>query len=79
MKAGLKFLCRKGFGKSGQPAKNRAAGTFDDWKTALQRYNGRSAITENGKKYRENYADRIMDRAGNPETHAKIELPKPKK
>ncbi|KAF0240843.1 MAG: hypothetical protein FD180_4739, partial [Planctomycetota bacterium] len=76
--AAVMWLCRKGFGKSGQPARNRTEGTFDGWQAALQRYNGRSAVTTNDKTYSENYAAAIMDRATDPKTEKKIELPQPK-
>ena len=79
LKASIIYLARKGFGKSGQPPKNRPEGIFDGWQIALERYNGRSVTTENDKKYRENYAQRIKDRAKTPETKYKIELPKPKR
>lgn len=78
LKAAIIWLTRKGFGKSGQPPSNRPNGSFDGWKTAFQRYNGRSVITKNGKPYSENYAQRIIDRAGTPTKHFAIELPKPK-
>ena len=78
IKAAVKFLVRKGFGKSAQPAKNRPSGFFDGWQTAIRRYNGRTVITTNGKAYSENYAKRIVDRANNKDTNHKIALPKPK-
>jgi len=78
LRAAIIWLARKGFGKSGQPPSNRPTATFDGWKTAFQRYNGRSVITKNGKPYSENYAQRILDRAATPSKHFPIELPKPK-
>lgn len=78
MKAAIIYLARKGFGGSGQPPENRPEGTFDGWKKALQRYNGRTDEAENGKKYSENYADRIVKRADNPDKKHEIELPKSK-
>jgi len=77
--AALKYLCRKGFGSSGQPARNRPNGFFDDWRTALERYNGRTQNTTNGNPYDKNYAGRIWDRYQNPGIYYPIELPAPGK
>ena len=66
IKAAICFLARKGFGVSGQPAAKRPAGTFDDWQTALRRYNGRSDEMVDGKKYSEIYAEHIVARAKDP-------------
>ncbi len=79
VRAAIVYLARKGFGRSGQPPRNNPSGTFDGWEEALRRYNGRTAETQNGRTYRENYAQRILDCAGHPDQHAPIELPKPKK
>ena len=77
LKAAIMWLARKGFGKSGQPVSNRSAATFDGWKVAFQRYNGRTVITNNGKSYNTNYSDRIIERSSQPAKHVPIELPKP--
>ena len=66
IKAAICFLARKGFGVSGQPAAKRPTGTFDDWQTALRRYNGRSDEMVDGKKYSETYAEHIVARAKDP-------------
>ena len=66
IKAAICFLARKGFGASGQPAAKRPTGTFDDWQTALRRYNGRSDEMVDGKKYSEIYAEHIVARAKDP-------------
>ena len=66
IKAAICFLARKGFGVSGQPAAKRPTGTFDDWQTALRRYNGRSDEMVDGKKYSEIYAEHIVARAKDP-------------
>ena len=66
IKAAIRFLVRKGFGVSGQPAAKRPTGTFDDWQTALRRYNGRSDEMADGKKYSETYAEHIVARAKDP-------------
>lgn len=72
LKAGIVLLARKGFGKSGQ--KPKPAGTFDGWRIALQRYNGRTDACANGKAYSQNYADAIWARAQNPKAAKPIEL-----
>ena len=66
IKAAIKFLVRKGFGVSGQPASRRPKGVFDDWRTALRRYNGRHDEMVDGRSYSETYADHIMARAKDP-------------
>jgi YD repeat-containing protein len=63
LKAALKTLCRKGFGKSGAPAANRPTGTFDDWKTALKRYGPPGDF----------YSNRIWQRYSNPGTPVPIQ------
>lgn len=77
LKAAIVWLARKGFGRSGQPPVNRTTASFDGWQTALERYNGRSAITSNGKQYCINYAQQIVARAANPTSSYPIQLPKP--
>ena len=66
IKAAIKFLVRKGFGVSGQPASRRPNGVFDDWRTALRRYNGRHDEMMDGRSYSETYADHILSRAKDP-------------
>ena len=66
IRAAIRFLTRKGFGVSGQPASKRPNGTFDDWQTALKRYNGRSDEMVDGKSYSETYAEHILARAKDP-------------
>ena len=66
IKAAIMFLVRKGFGVSGQPAQRRPSGVFDDWNTALRRYNGRHDEMVDGRSYSETYADHIQERAKNP-------------
>lgn len=77
IRAAIGWLARKGFGRSGQPPENRPTGTFDGWATALERYNGRGVTTDNGLPYRENYSQRIRDRASDPSQHQPISLPQP--
>ncbi len=66
IRAAIKFLVRKGFGLSGQPAARRPKGVFDDWQTALRRYNGRVDEMVDGRNYSETYADHIVSRAKDP-------------
>ena len=72
IKAAIKFLARKGFGASGQPASRRPNGVFDDWRTALCRYNGRSDEMVDGRSYSETYADHIVSRAKDPSSFVAI-------
>ncbi|MEG1788618.1 MAG: hypothetical protein RR268_05295 [Kiritimatiellia bacterium] len=66
IRAGIKYLARKGFGISGQSIANRPEAYFDSWRTALQRYNGRKDLLHDGRSYRSAYATRILRRAANP-------------
>jgi len=77
LNAAIIWLARKGFGKSGQPPQTRQGASFDGWQKSFERYNGRNAITTNGKTYSVNYAQRIIDRANNPTKQNFIQLPKP--
>lgn len=74
LKAGIMMLVRKGFGESGQPAANRPGGSFDGWRPALQRYNGRKDQTTEGVPYRVAYANRILKRAASPKVRTDIEI-----
>jgi hypothetical protein len=74
LKAAIILLARKGFGKSGQPPRNRATGSFDGWSVALQRYNGRTDLASNGSRYSDNYSATILRRAGNADTAVPIEM-----
>jgi len=75
LSAALGWLCRKGFGASGQPARNRPARFFDGWYDAFRRYNGRTDVRGNGQPYSVNYANQIINRAGNPRVYYPIQLP----
>jgi len=77
IRAGVIMMVRKGFGKSGQPPINRPSGTFDGFKTALRRYNGRTTPTTNGNPYSINYANRIMRRYTDTTNRVAISLPRP--
>jgi len=74
IRAGIKYLARKGFGKSGQPAANRPDAVFDGWDSALERYNGRQDKTRDGRVYCEVYADKIDLRTKDPDTHVPVEI-----
>ena len=74
VKAAIMYLSRKGFGASGQPAARRAEGFFDGWPTALKRYNARRDRTETGRFYSEDYADKIVRRAADPDAFVPIEI-----
>jgi hypothetical protein len=76
IRAAIKFLSRKGFGVSGQPASHRPTDVFDDWKTALRRYNGRDDRVADGRTYSEMYADHIIERAKDPGRFVAIRKPK---
>lgn len=66
LRAGIKYLVRKGFGTSGKPISHRTKVYFDSWRTALKRYNGRNDRLHDGRSYRSAYADRILRRAKRP-------------
>ncbi|MBR4946840.1 MAG: hypothetical protein IKZ27_07610 [Kiritimatiellae bacterium] len=72
LRAGIKYLVRKGFGTSGRPVSNRSKGYFDSWRTALKRYNGRKDRLHDGRSYRSAYADRILRRAKRPDRFVPI-------
>ena len=74
LRAGIMLLLRKGFGVAGQPAANNRSGSFDGWRTALQRYNGRTDRAADGRPYREVYAERILTRATEGERR-EVEIP----
>lgn len=73
--AAIQYLTRKGFGVSGQPARNRPSGVFDGWYAALKRYNGRNDETLDGRHYKEAYAERIDKRAREPDSFVPISIP----
>ncbi|MCR5414363.1 MAG: hypothetical protein K6F50_06515 [Kiritimatiellae bacterium] len=74
VRAAIMYLSRKGFGASGLPAAKRPKGFFDGWRDALRRYNGRRDRTETDRYYSDEYADKIMRRAANPDTFVPIEI-----
>ena len=74
VRAAIMYLSRKGFGVSGRPAAERPAGFFDGWPTALRRYNGRRDRTDTDRYYSEEYSDKIVRRAANPDLFVPIEI-----
>ena len=68
------YLSRKGFGASARPAAERPKGFFDGWPKALQRYNGRRDRTDTDRWYSDEYADKILRRAQDPELFVPIEI-----
>ena len=74
VRAAIMYLSRKGFGASGKPAAVRPKGFFDGWPTALTRYNGRRDRTETDRYYSEEYSDKIVKRASNPDLFVPIEI-----
>ena len=74
VRAAIKYLSRKGFGASGRPASARPDGTFDGWREACRRYNGRRDRTDSDRYYSDEYADKIMRRAANPDLFVPIEI-----
>ena len=74
VRAAIMYLSRKGFGTSGRPAKDRPKGFFDSWKDALRRYNGRRDRTDTDRYYSDEYADKILRRAADPDLFVPIEI-----
>lgn len=74
VRAAIMYLSRKGFGASARPAAERPAGFFDGWLRALQRYNGRRDRTDTDRYYSDEYADKIMRRASDPDLFVPIEI-----
>jgi len=74
VRAAIKYLSRKGFGTSARPASVRPSGVFDGWKSALRRYNGRRDRTDTDRYYSDEYADKILRRAKNPDLFVPIEI-----
>ena len=59
---------------SGKPVRMVDKQEFWDWATALERYNSRSDKTASGKKFCEEYADRIIERAENHDQPVAVEI-----
>ena len=74
IRAAIMYLSRKGFSTAARPAANRPKGYFDGWLKALRRYNGRRDRTGTDRYYSDEYADKIMRRASNPDMFVPIEI-----
>ena len=74
VRAAVKYLSRKGFSVAAKPAAERENGFFDGWADALRRYNGRRDRTDTDRYYSEEYSDRILKRAADPEAFVPIEI-----
>ena len=74
VRAAIMYLSRKGFGSSARPAADRPSGFFDGWPVALTRYNGRRDRTATDRYYSEEYSDKIVRRAANPDAFVPIEI-----
>jgi len=74
VRAAIMYLSRKGFGASARPAAERPQGFFDGWPKALQRYNGRRDRTDSDRFYSDEYAEKIVRRAQDPDLFVPIEI-----
>ena len=74
VRAAIMYLSRKGFSSAARPAAERPNGYFDGWPRALQRYNGRRDRTDTDRYYSDEYADKIVRRAANPDLFVPIEI-----
>ena len=74
IRAAIMYLSRKGFSSAARPAAERPKGYFDGWPRALQRYNGRRDRTDTDRFYSDEYADKIVRRAANPDLFVTIEI-----
>ena len=74
VRAAIKYLSRKGFSTAARPAADRPKGYFDGWLKALRRYNGRRDRTDTDRYYSDEYADKIVKRASNPDMFVPIEI-----
>lgn len=74
IRAAIKYLVRKGFSSAARPAAERPKGYFDGWKEALRRYNGRRDRTDTDRYYSDEYAEKILRRAENPDLFEPIEI-----
>ena len=74
VRAAIRYLSRKGFSSAARPASERPKGYFDGWREALRRYNGRRDRTETDRYYSDEYADKILRRAANPDLFVPVEI-----
>ena len=74
VRAAIRYLSRKGFSTAARPAAERPKGYFDGWQQALRRYNGRRDRTDTDRFYSDEYAEKILHRASNPDDFVPIEI-----
>ena len=74
VRAAIMYLARKGFSTAARPAAERPKGYFDGWTVALRRYNGRRDRTDTDRYYSDEYAEKIVRRAQNPDLFVPIEI-----
>ena len=74
VRAAIMYLSRKGFSTAARPAAERPKGYFDGWTAALRRYNGRRDRTDTDRYYSDEYAEKIVRRAQNPDLFVPIEI-----
>ena len=74
VRSAIMYLSRKGFSVAARPAAERPKGFFDGWTSALRRYNGRRDRTDTDRYYSDEYADKIVRRAANPDLFVPIEI-----
>jgi len=74
VRAAIRYLSRKGFSSAARPAAERPKGYFDGWLSALRRYNGRRDRTDTDRYYSDEYADKILKRASDPDVFVPIEI-----
>ncbi len=79
VRAAIMYLSRKGFTSAARPAADRPKGYFDGWRKAYERYNGRRDRTASNRHYSQEYADKILRRAQNPDLFVPIEIKVAKK
>lgn len=72
VRAGIMWLARKGYGRSGKGIAHRPGAYFDSWRIALQRYNGRLERLPEQRFFRTAYAERILRRANHPDRFVPI-------
>jgi len=74
VRAAIMYLSRKGFSTAARPAAESPKTPFAGWSQALRRYNGRRDRTETDRHYSDEYADKIVRRANNPDLFVPIEI-----
>lgn len=78
IRAGIMYLCRKGFDISGKPAREFPDRRFAGWFSALQRDHSRLDGAAEGRFRNSSYAGRIADRLHNPDNFVPVVIVLPK-